>query len=163
MLLVIDMLDVHARPPRNAAALRHIEEQRDDLGELLRAFGPAIQFDSGQPWWWTFAGGRVNHALKYGLEIAEGWKLVADNILVRIEGEGVGHETVRATIHRLGVREFWTAAEVQHAILARLPNYRLSKFQDCLPERFALEVIANYLLDTKGTLRWLQDGAASLS
>jgi hypothetical protein len=34
-------------------------------------------------------------------------------------------------------------------------EYRLSKFQDCLPERFALEVIENYLLDVAGTVRWL--------
>jgi IS66 Orf2 like protein len=32
---------------------------------------------------------------------------------------------------------------------------RLSKFQDCLPEMFALEVIENYLLDVAGTVRWL--------
>jgi ATP-dependent helicase Lhr and Lhr-like helicase len=152
-----------AYPYIDAAGLRHIEEQRSDLGELLRASGPAIQLDGGQAWWWTFAGGRINHALKYGLEIAEGWKVVADNVLVRIEGNGVGHETVRAAIERLGMPDFWTAAEVRHAILARLPNYRLSKFQDCLPEPFALEVIANYLLDIKGTLRWLQDGVAALT
>jgi hypothetical protein len=44
-------------------------------------------------------------------------------------------------------------------VLARLPGYRLSKFQDCLPEKFALEVIENYLLDVAGTVRWL--GGAS--
>jgi hypothetical protein len=31
----------------------------------------------------------------------------------------------------------------------------LSKFQDCLPEKFALEVIEMYLLDVVGTVRWL--------
>jgi hypothetical protein len=30
---------------------------------------------------------------------------------------------------------------------------RCSKFQDCLPERFALEVIENYLLNVEGTVR----------
>lgn len=40
-------------------------------------------------------------------------------------------------------------------MLARLPGYRLSKFQDCLPEPFALEMIEAYLLDVDGTVRWL--------
>jgi ATP-dependent Lhr-like helicase len=39
--------------------------------------------------------------------------------------------------------------------MGRLPGYRLSKFQDCLPERFALEVVANYLLDVDGAVAWL--------
>ncbi len=55
-----------------------------------------------------------------------------------------------------GVRAFWDTPEVRRAVLARLPGYRLSKFQDCLPEKFALEVIENYLLDVTGTARWLQ-------
>lgn len=37
----------------------------------------------------------------------------------------------------------------------RLPGYRLSKFQDCLPERYALEVIEGYLLDVERTVLWL--------
>jgi len=36
-----------------------------------------------------------------------------------------------------------------------LPGYRLSKFQDCLPERFALEMIESYLLDVVRTLTFL--------
>ena len=115
-----------------------------------------MQQANGEVQWWTFAGGRVNHTLKYGLEIAEGWRVVADNFLVRIDGDGVTHDTVRAAIRRLAVPDFWEEPDTRRAILTRLPNYRLSKFQDCLPERFALEVIENYLLDVKRTLGWLQ-------
>jgi ATP-dependent Lhr-like helicase len=52
--------------------------------------------------------------------------------------------------------DFWNAPDMRRALLARLPGYRLSKFQDCLPEVFALEVIGNYLLDTDGAVRWLE-------
>ncbi|MCC7387121.1 MAG: hypothetical protein IT384_35135 [Deltaproteobacteria bacterium] len=45
--------------------------RRADLGDLLRRSGLAIELDDGLARWWTFAGGRINHALKYGLEIAE--------------------------------------------------------------------------------------------
>jgi len=116
-----------------------------------------VQIDEAVGRWWTFAGGRVNHTLKYGFEVVEGWKVVADNFQLRIEGDGVTHESLRAAIERMGTSEFWTAPEMRRAVLSRLPGYRLSKFQDCLPERFALEVIANYLLDVERTVRWLND------
>lgn len=50
---------------------------------------------------------------------------------------------------------FWDEPATRRAALARLPGYRLSKFQDCLPEKFALEVIETYLLDVTGAVRWL--------
>lgn len=34
---------------------------------------------------------------------------------------------------------FWDQPDMRLAILTRLPGYRLSKFQDCLPPRFALK------------------------
>ena len=55
---------------------------------------------------------------------------------------------------------FWDEPDTRRAVLTRLPAYRLTKFQDCLPERFALEVVENFLLDVPGTVRWLAaDGA----
>ncbi len=134
---------------------KHIEEKRADLGDLLRRSGHAVQIDGSVARWWTFAGGRINHTLKYGFEVTEGWKVVADNFQLRIEGDGVGHESVRAAIGKMASAEFWGSPDVRRAVLARLPGYRLSKFQDCLPEVFALEVIENYLLDVAGTVTWL--------
>lgn len=138
---------------------RHIEEKREDLGDLLRRPGLAVQIEvgpRGMARWWTFAGGRVNHTLKYGLEVAGGWKVVPDNLQLRIEGDGINHESVRRVIGRMAAEGFWDEPEMRRAVLARLPGYRLSKFQDCLPPRFALEVIERYLLDVEGTVRWLQ-------
>lgn len=132
---------------------------RDDLGELLRREGRAVQLDGAVARWWTFAGGRVNHTLKYGFEVAEGWNVVADNFQLRIEGAGIGHESVRKAIGKMSLSAFWDAPDTRRAVLTRLPGYRLSKFQDCLPEKFALEVIENYLLDVAGTVRWLHAGA----
>lgn len=134
---------------------KHIDDKRDDLGELLRRPGYAVQLDGSVARWWTFAGGRVNHTLKYGFGVIEGWKVVADNFQLRIEGDAVGHESVRKAIGKMASAEFWETPEVRQAVLARLPGYRLSKFQDCLPEKFALEVIESYLLDVAGTVRWL--------
>jgi ATP-dependent helicase Lhr and Lhr-like helicase len=139
---------------------KHLQGKRDDLGELLRREGRAVQIDDAVGRWWTFAGGRVNHTLKYGFEVVDGWKVVADNLQLRIEGNGITHESLRPAIERMSDIAFWTAPEMRRAVLARLPGYRFSKFQDCLPERFALEVIENYLLDVAGTVRWLGAGGS---
>lgn len=132
-----------------------IQSQREDLGEVLARSGPAVQLDGSLARWWTFAGGRVNHTLKYGLEILEGWKVVADNFLVRIEGDGINHDTVRAAIRRLSDPNWWNDPKTTHTVLSRLPEYRLSKFQPCLPEKYALDVVGNYLLDIPRTVGWL--------
>jgi ATP-dependent Lhr-like helicase len=137
----------------------HLEEKRADLGAILRSKGYAVQLDGGSALWWTFAGGRINHTLKYGFEVLEGWKVIADNFQLRIEGPGVGHESVRRAIGKMASAAFWDAPDLRKAVLAKLPGYRLSKFQDCLPELFALEVIENYLLDVAGTVRWLEETA----
>lgn len=142
-------------PYMDERASKLLDEKRADLGDLLRRTGHAVQIDGSVARWWTFAGGRVNHTLKYGFEVSQGWKAVADNFQLRIEGDGVGHESVRQVIGKMATAAFWETPDVRRAVLARLPGYRLSKFQDCLPEKFALEVIERYLLDVEGTVRWL--------
>jgi ATP-dependent Lhr-like helicase len=149
------LADSASYPYVHEAAVRQIEERRADLGELFRRSGPAVQLDGAVARWWTFAGGRINHTLKYALEIAEGWKVVADNFLVRIEGNGINHETVRTAIRTLSDAGWWQDPRTVHTVLSRLPDYRLSKFQPCLPERYAIEMVGAYLLDIPGTVRWL--------
>lgn len=144
-------------PYVDVAGMQYIDGKRADLGDLLRRGGPAIQMDTAEDraLVFTFAGGRINHTLKHGLELVEGWQISADNFQLRIRGNGVTHDSVRAALGRLGVAEFWEDPRTRRALLARLPAYRLSKFQDCLPERFALEIVERYLLDRAGTQRWL--------
>ena len=48
------------------------------------------------------------------------------------------------------------APETQQALLARLPEYRLSKFQQALPDAFAVEMVGAYLLDVTGTVAFLR-------
>lgn len=149
------LTDTTRYPYVDEAGTKHLEGKRADLGDLLRRTGPAVQFDGSAAHWWTFAGGRVNHTLKYGFEVVEGWKVVADNFQLRIEGDGVGHESVRKAILKMTAAAFWEEPGTRKAVRARLPDYRLSKFQDCLPEQFALELVERHLLDIDGTVRWL--------
>lgn len=126
-----------------------LEERRRDLGELLRR-KLAIQSDEDCIRWWTFAGGKINHTLKHALEWRQGWKVVADNLQIRIGGVGVSDVAVREAIRDIAGAGFWQSRETAQALLARVPEYRLSKFQDALPEAMALEMIGAYLLDLEG-------------
>ena len=106
--------------------------------------------------WWTFAGGRINHTIEYALEWLEGWKVIPDNFLVRVEGNG--SPTKRSALPSAGcpAPEFWESEETRFAILARIPGYRLSKFQLALPAWAVAEMVGAYLLNFGGARSFLR-------
>jgi ATP-dependent Lhr-like helicase len=136
--------------PTAAAAL---EARRAELGPSLRNTNFLIQLDDRKAHVWTFAGGRINHTLKYVFALLGGWKVVADNFQLRIEGDSVTHQALFEIIDRMREERFWSDRSVWGPILADLPEYRLSKFQKALPQEFSEEMVARYLLDVEGTRR----------
>ena len=143
-------------PYVDSAAAAVIKDAQEDLAALLQRGGYPIQLDGEVARWWTFAGGRVNHTLKYALEWLEGWKVVSDNFLVRVQGDGVTHERIRAAIDQISAPDFWESEKTRFAILARVPEYRLSKFQLALPEWAAAEMVGAYLLDFSSSRSFLR-------
>lgn len=133
-----------------------LEAQRAEMGAFLRAEGARLQIEAGVVRWWTFAGGRINHTLKYALETQDSWKVVADNFQVRVKGKSIG-AYVPPAIETLRRQEFWNSEATRREILDRLPAYRLSKFQDVLPPDLAAEMVGGYLLDFDATARWLAE------
>jgi hypothetical protein len=81
--------------------------------------------------------------------------LIPENFSVRIEGDGVSHETVRAQLEALSPPELWSSADTRSKLRSLVPEYRLSKFQRVLPDRWQSEMIGAYLLDFDGTARLL--------
>jgi ATP-dependent Lhr-like helicase len=143
-----------------ASAMRAIQARREELGDTLRR-PLALQDDEGVLRWWTFAGGKINHTLKHALEWSQDWKAVADNFELRISGAGVSDGAVRTAIQDdMAGSHFWDKPETLGALLGRLPAYRLSKFQDALPDAFAVEMVGNYLLDVPATRAFVASLAA---
>lgn len=140
----------------DTAAQTAVDALREDLGPLLREKRRAVEVDPDRGLWWTFAGGQINHTLRYGFEILEGWTVIPDNFRIRIEGDGVGPKAINDAIEQMSARDFWAAPDTQRQLLARLPEYRLSKFQRAMPESACLEMISSYMLDTKGAARFLE-------
>lgn len=145
-------------PYLHPTAAKALQDKREELGELLRRKARPVQVEAGKAWWWTFAGGRINYTLKYALELIGGRKVVTDNFVLRIEGDGVMHETIDAVVDGLSEDAFWNDAGTWKAIVARLPEYRLSKFQRTLPEALSMELALGYMLDAAGTRDYLGNG-----
>ena len=137
-------------PFLDSAAKAVLGEWRDDLGGLLRRSIEPLHYDGGAVTWWTFAGGRINQTLKYAIEWKEGWKVVPDNFSLRVQGDGASLEAVRGVIRELGAPGFWADPETRRKLLSLVPEYRLSKFQRVLPERWQVEMVGAYLLDFEG-------------
>jgi ATP-dependent Lhr-like helicase len=75
--------------------------------------------------------------------------------LLRIEGDGVTHTAIDAVVDQVAGEAFWNDAGMWRAIVARLPEYRLSKFQRALPEAASVELVGGYMLDAAGTRGYL--------
>ena len=133
-----------------------VDARREDLGPLLRRAALPLQVDGDGALWWTFAGGQINHTLRYALHVKQGWKVVPDNFRLRIEGDGVSHASVEKAVEEIAQAGFFADPDNERAILARLPPYRLSKFQDALPEAAQLEMVGRYLLDFEGAAGFLK-------
>lgn len=132
-----------------------VDEFRTDLRPLLIDSQLSIQIDNERALWWTFAGGQINHTLKYGLQFHHDWRIVADNFKLKIEGESLGQAALSLAITQMSDKDFWQSPNIQKFILSQLPEYRLSKFQAALPEIYSLEMIGNYLLNLPGAANFL--------
>jgi ATP-dependent helicase Lhr and Lhr-like helicase len=133
-----------------------LDEWRRELSPVLEPTGINISIEPERFLWWTFAGGQINHTLKFGIQVQKDWKLVVDNFKVKIEGSGLTPHSLQQTISCLSTKDFWNDASTQSFIKANLPQYRLSKFQSALPANNSLEMIENYLLDVSQTIIFLK-------
>ncbi|MCP4655879.1 MAG: hypothetical protein GY856_10725 [bacterium] len=143
-----------------------LAEMREDLGPLLRGSGLSVrvEVEPSRLWWWNFAGGQINHALRHGLLLLDPeWTVVAENRFLRIEGAGATAGRLEEMVVELGKESFWSSSDTQDRLLAGLPEYRLSKFQRALPRRYALEMIRDELLDIPGGIAVCRRASVHLS
>ena len=113
-----------------------------------------VEIGAGELTWWTFAGGKINRTLKALFEEVFGWKAATDNLKVRLEGEGLLDGGFEEALERMATDEFWGTLPVDE-LMAGLPDYRLSKFQQVLPEWAQREWVSVFLLDLEGARRLL--------
>jgi len=143
-------------------ARRVLTERREAMQDVLEPEVGGIQVAEGELCWWTFAGGRINSTLRFALQAVLGdVKVVVDNHLLKVRGEGIDLPRFSEALERLGDVEFWEDEKLWGEVAEGLPAYRLSKFQPLMPPWVAREVIAGHLLDVAGAWRWLSGRNAS--
>jgi ATP-dependent Lhr-like helicase len=149
------LLSSAAFPYLDEQAAAVLDEKREVMQPLFRSGRAGIEARDGEVRWWTFAGGKINATLRYGLEAVGGdWKITTDNILVKAKGEGLTAERFLAAIQRLAAPAIWDDDKLWQDVAESLPNYRLSKFQDLMPDWVEREVAAKCLLSTTEARTW---------
>lgn len=132
-----------------------LAQYRADFAELVGRAEDAIQHDDDSLRWWTFAGGAINHTLKYALAEVTGWKVVTDSFRLRIKDADASPAALRSALRSMNAATFWDDLSLWQRILARIPPYRFSKFQPALPARYQNELVGRYLLDLDGARRFV--------
>ncbi|TXD36978.1 DEAD/DEAH box helicase [Lujinxingia vulgaris] len=135
-----------------------LDVEREYFAPLFELGDQPVERGAGELIWWTFAGGRINTTLKYVLQALYGWKIAVDNRRLRIEGDGLLDGTFEVAQERLSHAAFWEEELPWEAILAALPDYRLSKFQPALPEGAQREMVSEFLLDVGAARGWCGGG-----
>jgi ATP-dependent Lhr-like helicase len=140
-----------------------LTERRDFFRDALVDGRTGMEHEAGEIRWWTFAGGRINSTLRYGLAAVLGeTQIVPDNFLLRLKSDKLDLLLLRTAISELRDRRFWDEDERWSGVLNSLPGYRLSKFQPLMPSWVEREVVARYLLDVDRTLDWLKCTASTV-
>ncbi|UHD16082.1 hypothetical protein [Thiocapsa bogorovii] len=133
------------------------------LGRSYRALrtsagSPARNFSG----WWTYADDTINSTPRHAIAAIEpDWKINADNVPVRVRGEGVDGRRFSDALGQRGSVGFREDTERWQDISRNLPGYRLSKFQPLMPSWVEHETLDRYLLDLEGTRNWLARSVAS--
>ncbi len=143
-------------PYLHESAAEVLRAQRDLFEDVLDPAAGDLEVDDDEIRWWTFAGGRINATLRHALLAVGGdWKVIPDNLMVRVRGDGLSERELQEAIEKLRERAFWEDEPLWDEVAGSLPNYRLSKFQPLMPEWVERETVAAYLLDVEGAWRWL--------
>lgn len=74
---------------------------------------------------------------------------MAENFFVKIKGDGISHTSVEAAVRELAAPGFWSEERLQK-MRGRIPEYRLSKFQDALPDAALGEMLGSVFIDAVG-------------
>lgn len=134
-------------------------DMRERFARVVAPGGSALEQDDGEVRWWTFAGGRINGTLKHALLAAGGdWKVITDNFAVKVRAEGIDKATVATAINRLRQPDIWEDGTWWASVHDDLPAYRLSKFQDAMPDHAVQEMLGAYLLDVAGARGFVREG-----
>lgn len=132
-----------------------LELRQDQQAFLASSFAP-IEYDEKGIKWWTWAGGNINNTLRAVLMMELDAVVQARNESITIKHEHLQPEDYDKAIKKILKESYWDDSEIRKALLASVPNYRLSKFQPYLPGPLQWQLIADTVYDVEGTKKFLR-------
>ena len=112
-----------------------------------------LVIDDDKHRWYTYAGGRINATLKHALRVIGNWQTTSNNFFLEVKNANTTE--LQQAIEKISKISFWNESELWQEITRTLPQYRLSKFQNLMPEWAVREMLADHLLDLHGTWQYL--------
>ena len=132
-----------------------LKEVRNDKYFLSNSFAP-IQVEMPHVIWWTYAGARINNTIKYIFQKLLSCDVISNNYFLKFKVSQTTIIEIEEMILKMKNPSFWENKELILSISKILPKHHLSKFQDCLPERLEMDLIANAFLDIPSTISFLE-------
>lgn len=140
----------------NLSALERLEMKRKETGEFLKSSFAPLEIGSDGITWWTYAGGKINTTLKILFKMETNGEVISSNESIRIEKQGMKLEEFLETLNLFKTTDYFQREDVLRKVQNLVPNFRLSKFQPCLSSNFQKKILAEYILDIKGTQKFLE-------
>jgi ATP-dependent Lhr-like helicase len=126
-----------------------IQRLRDEHVFLRDERAPMVA-DSDGITWWTFAGGRANQLLGRTIEGALGGRcVVRDTSISCRDSAGTSAVALRELVHGLAEQGRPNAQDARR-FASPTGRARLSKFEACLPEALALDLVRESAVDESG-------------
>lgn len=145
MMRVLIQPGVEAQWLSRGAGLE-LDAMRAGYAGLLEEGTAPLEEVEGGVQWHTFAGGGVNRLLAAGLQPLTGLRWTAGNLSLRVKDAAL--TVARDGLRRLGELDWEEVAATAAHDMAR---GALSKFQPCLPPEDEDRLLAERLLDVRGT------------
>lgn len=136
---------------------RILNSIRADKKEFLsQSFAPVFHDDKGIMWY-TYAGGFVNSTLRFAFEVELHAEVQTTNEYIKIKSNNLTWNQFTQTLKTISNEHYWDNPDTIRKIISLMPNYRLSKFQDYLPDELQLRIVADTILDIKKTKHFLKE------
>ena len=144
-------------PYLNPNSKEKLQMIRESNRSILTGTEPIIFADGQDTIIYTYAGGYVNFTLRFALMHELKVEIVTSNEFIKFKKGSVKVEEVVELFHKLKDPSYWEADELRSNLAKNFPNYRISKFQQYLPDKYSKEILGQILLDVVATLRYLNE------
>lgn len=138
-------------------AREKLEMVRQSERALIQGEEPVIVSDGNDLIIYTYAGGYVNFTIRFAIMHELKIEVITSNEIIKIKRSAITAEDLSLLLHKFKEMSYWESDGIREKLANQFPNYRISKFQQYLPEKYSKEILGQILLDIPATLKYLNE------